>query len=93
MDNLPTVIMEAMAAGLPIISTPLAGVPEMVEDGVNGELVPERDPAALADAIEQLLADLERARRLGDNGREIAREKFSIETSARQLREIFARTL
>jgi len=93
MDNLPTVIMEAMAAGLPVISTPLAGVPEMVEDGVNGELVPERDPAALADAIERLLADLERARRLGDNGREIAREKFSIETSARQLREIFERTL
>ena len=61
----------------------------MVEDRVNGELVPERDPAALADAIERLLADLERARCLGDNGREIAREKFSIETSARQLREIF----
>lgn len=88
MDNLPTVIMEAMAAGLPVISTPLAGVPEMVEDGVNGELVPERDHAALADAIEQLLRDPERARRFGDRGRQLARQKFSIETSARQLREI-----
>jgi glycosyltransferase involved in cell wall biosynthesis len=89
MDNLPTVIMEAMAAGLPVISTSLAGIPEMVEDGANGELVPERDPTALAAAIEKLLDDPERARRLGERGRQIAREKFSIETSARQLVNLF----
>ena len=91
MDNLPTVIMEAMAAGLPVISTPLAGIPEMVEDGANGELVPDRNPAALAVAIERLLDDPERARRLGERGRQIAREKFSIETSAGELRELFSR--
>jgi colanic acid/amylovoran biosynthesis glycosyltransferase len=90
MDNLPTVIMEAMAAGLPVISTPLAGVPEMVEPEVNGELVPERDPKAICAAMERLISDPARARGLGDRGRQIAREKFSIETSARQLREIFA---
>jgi glycosyltransferase involved in cell wall biosynthesis len=84
--------MEAMAAGLPVISTPLAGVPEMVDDGVNGVLVPERDPAALAVAIERLLDDSERARQLGERGRQIAREKFSIEESARQLQELFATT-
>jgi glycosyltransferase involved in cell wall biosynthesis len=89
MDNLPTVIMEAMAAGLPVISTSLAGIPEMVEDGANGKLIPERDPAALAAALEKLLDDPERARRLGERGRQIAREKFSIETSARQLLELF----
>ncbi|MFN2623968.1 MAG: glycosyltransferase family 4 protein [Chthoniobacterales bacterium] len=89
MDNLPTVIMEAMAAGLPVISTPLAGIPEMVEDGVNGELVSERDPVALADAIERLLDAPERARRFGDRGRQIAHDRFSIEASARQLQEIF----
>ena len=89
MDNLPTVIMEAMAAGLPVISTPLAGIPEMVEDEANGELVPDRDPAALAAAIEKLLDDPERARRLGDRSRQIAKEKFSIETSARELLELF----
>jgi colanic acid/amylovoran biosynthesis glycosyltransferase len=90
MDNLPTVIMEAMAAGLPVISTPLGGIPEMVEDGVNGELVPERDAAALSAAVERLLDDLGRARRLGERGRQIAREKFAIETSVRQLRDHFA---
>jgi glycosyltransferase involved in cell wall biosynthesis len=89
MDNLPTVIMEAMAAGLPVISTPLAGIPEMVEPEVNGELVPERDPAAICAAMERLISDPERARRLGDRGRQIAREKFSIETSAGALRELF----
>jgi glycosyltransferase involved in cell wall biosynthesis len=89
MDNLPTVIMEAMAAGLPVISTPLGGVPEMIDDGVNGFLVPERDPAAVATAIERLLTDAPHARRLGDRGRQIADEKFSIETSVGQLQELF----
>lgn len=89
MDNLPTVIMEAMAAGLPVVSTPLAGVPEMVEAGTSGELVPDRDPAALAAAIELLIDDLGLARRLGERGRQIACEKFSIEQSAHQLRQLF----
>jgi colanic acid/amylovoran biosynthesis glycosyltransferase len=89
MDNLPTVIMEAMAAGLPVISTPLAGIPEMVEPGVNGQLVPDRDPKALAAAIEGFISNSEIARAFGDRGREIAREKFSIETSARQLQTLF----
>ncbi len=90
MDNLPTVIMEAMAAGLPVISTPLGGIPEMVEPGVTGELVPERDPDALAEAIEEIIDDPERARRLGERGRQIASEKFSVEQSAKQLRALFS---
>ena len=61
----------------------------MIDDGANGELVPEPDPVAIATAIERLFDDPQRARRLGDRGRQIAREKFSIETSARRLREIF----
>ena len=91
MDNLPTVIMEAMAAALPVISTPLAGIPEMVQPGINGALVPEHDPTALAAAVELLLTDPARAAQLGARGREIAREKFSIQESARQLQQIFER--
>jgi glycosyltransferase involved in cell wall biosynthesis len=89
MDNLPTVIMEAMAAGLPVISTPLAGIPEMVQNNFNGILVREHDPEAVSAAIEYLIAHPEEARRLGDRGREIAREKFSIEASGRALRALF----
>ncbi len=79
MDNLPTVIMEAMAAGLPVISTPIAGVPEMVEHDSSGILVPEHEPGAVCAAIEYLIANPQKARRFGDRGRQIAREKFSIE--------------
>ncbi len=92
MDNLPTVIMEAMAAGLPIISTPLAGVPEMVQPGVTGELVPDRDPAALVRAIDALLAEPARAREMGARGRARAREKFAIEENVRALADILARS-
>jgi colanic acid/amylovoran biosynthesis glycosyltransferase len=89
MDNLPTVILEAMAAGLPVVSTALAGVPEMVENNFNGLLVPEHEPAAVCAAIEYLIANPEQARRFGDRGRQIAREKFSIEGSAQALRALF----
>ena len=85
MDNLPTVIIEAMAAGLPVISTPVAGVPEMVEPGRTGELVPANDPAALAAAIERLVSDLPTARALGARGRALAREKFAIAGNVRVL--------
>ena len=89
MDNLPTVIMEAMASGLPVISTPLAGIPEMVIPGETGALVAPNDPTALADAIASLMTNPEEGRRLGARGRELAAEKFSIETNVRLLADIF----
>lgn len=89
MDNLPTVIAEAMAAGLPVVSTRLAGVPEMVSDGETGLLVAERDPVALAGAMERLLADAALARVFGARGREVARARFSVENRARELAGLF----
>ena len=88
MDNLPTVIMEAMASGLPVISTTTAGVPEMVDAGETGLLVPPDDPSALAEAITTLISQPKEARRLGARGRERAAEKFSIETNVKALVEI-----
>ena len=88
MDNLPTVIMEAMAAGLPVISTTIAGVPEMVAAGVSGELVPPNEPAALAEAMARILYDIERAREYGDRGREIAEDKFSLKKNVAALAAI-----
>lgn len=84
-DNLPTVIMEAMAAGVPVVSTRIAGIPEMIDDGETGILTREADPAAFADALAQFLADAGLARRLGTVGRERARERFSITASAKEL--------
>ncbi len=91
MDNLPTVIMEAMAAGLPVVSTYLAGIPEMVQPEQTGMLVPPNDPAALAEAVAAIIADRARARMLGEGGRALAIERFSIERNAALLAEIFAR--
>jgi colanic acid/amylovoran biosynthesis glycosyltransferase len=89
MDNLPTVVMEAMAAGLPVVSTAVGGVPEMVSDGSTGLLVPEHNPASLAEAISRLLADQPFARSLGEGGRQRAAELFAIDKSARDLSALF----
>jgi len=89
MDNLPTVVMEAMAAGLPVISTALGGVPEMVRDGFTGLLVPEHHPVALADALAQVLGDRRLGRSLGEAGRQRAAELFAIDKSAEALRTLF----
>src|SRR5213082_1743771 len=85
MDNLPTVIMEAMAAGLPVISTAIGGIPEMVIQNETGFLVPPGDVAALAGAIERLFDESGLARRLGERGFQQARELFSIEKNLREL--------
>ena len=90
MDNLPTVIMEAMAAGLPVVSTDIGGVSEMVRDGETGMLVAQNNPAATADALTRLLSDLDLAQSFGGNGRQRAGEVFSIEKNVRALRETFA---
>ncbi len=89
MDNLPTVVMEAMAASLPVVSTRIGGVPEMVVDGMTGLLVVEHQPAALAEALARVLADRTLAQSLGEAGRQRAADLFTIEKSAQELRVLF----
>ncbi|PYL15393.1 MAG: colanic acid biosynthesis glycosyltransferase WcaL, partial [Verrucomicrobia bacterium] len=89
MDNLPTVIMEAMASGLPVVSTAIAGIPEMVVENETGVLVPASDAGALARAIEKVIVDPSFARHLGENGHKRACELFSINKNVRSLIQIF----
>jgi glycosyltransferase involved in cell wall biosynthesis len=89
MDNLPTVIMEAMATGLPVISTAIGGIPEMVIDNETGLLVSAGDARALADAIENVITKPSLARRLGEKGHKRACELFSIQKNVRSLLALF----
>jgi len=90
-DNLPTVIMEAMAMALPVISTPIAGVPEMVIDGQTGFLIPEHDPGALAHSMREILSTPSRAEQFGKAGRALAEDRFDIARTVQTLREVLER--
>ena len=82
-DSMPVVVKEAMAAGLAVVSTREVGVPEMVEDGVTGLLVPPSDPAALAGALDRVLADPELRRAMGRAGAALVAERFDLRDQAR----------
>lgn len=82
-EGLSNAILEAMAAGVPVVATAVGGSSEAVEHGVTGFLVPPRDPAALAGAISGLLEDRERAARLGQAGRQRVAERFSNDRMVR----------
>jgi colanic acid/amylovoran biosynthesis glycosyltransferase len=85
MDNLPTVIMEAMATGLPVVSTRIGGIPEMVVENETGFLVQPEDAVALAGAIERVTNDRPLGQKLGQAGHERAQTLFSIDKNVREL--------
>lgn len=87
------VLVEAMAMGKPVVASAVGGVPEVVLDGRTGLLVPPANPEALAAAILRLLDDPGAARRLGEAGRERARESFSREGSIQAHRDLYGELL
>ncbi len=91
-EGLPVALLEAMAAGLPAVVTRVGGIPEAVEDGESGLLVPPHDPAALADAVLSLLADGLLRVRMGERARERATE-FDIRDVTRRVEQVYDRVL
>ncbi len=89
-DGLPNVLMEAQSQGLACLSTRVSAIPELIEDGATGALVPPQDPAALGQALARLIADPAGRRRLGDAGKQRILADFDmkggIEVLARLLR-------
>ena len=85
----PFAILEAMAAGKPIVATNVGGVHEAVIDGVNGYLVPPRDPISLAKAILRLINDPNKAREMGLKGRRLVEQKFSMDVITRKLNDVY----
>lgn len=87
-DGLPTVLLEAMALGTPCISTDVTGIPEVVHHDHTGLVTPQRDPAALADAIERLLEDHDLRVRLATAARKTIEADFDIHQNAAKIREL-----
>jgi len=91
-DQMPLVIPEAMESGLPVIATSVAGIVDVVKDEVNGLLVEQKNPTAIARAIERIISDKELEKRIIENSKETVRE-FSPETIARQHFEIYQKLI
>ncbi|GIW87707.1 MAG: glycosyl transferase [Isosphaeraceae bacterium] len=88
-EGLPNVALEACAAGIPVVASRVGGVPEIIDDGLNGWLVPPGDPAALSDRLAMLFDNPRQARAMGSAGRERVQRDFSFEAQA----EAYARLL
>jgi glycosyltransferase involved in cell wall biosynthesis len=88
-DGLPNVIQEALALGTPVISTDVTGIPEVVRDGETGLLVPQRNPTALADALDRVLADAGLRVRLAEAARRFMEKEFDIHRNTARRRAMF----
>jgi glycosyltransferase involved in cell wall biosynthesis len=88
-DGLPAVLIEAAAAGCVLVSTPVSGIPELIEDCETGLLVPEHDAAALADALERLAGDRALRELLRAGGRRVVAERFDLRRNVAELAERF----
>lgn len=88
-DGIPVVLMEAMACEIPVITTPVTGIPDLVQHEKTGLLVTERDADGLTAAIKALIENDELRRKLGRQGRQIILEKFDIQINAARLADIF----
>jgi glycosyltransferase involved in cell wall biosynthesis len=88
-EGIPVALMEAMACALPVVSSDLSGIPELVEDGRTGLLVAPRDAEALAGALGRLAADPELRDRMGRAGRAKVLEEFHLERNAASLARLF----
>lgn len=88
-EGLPRVIPEAMAAAKPIIATAIDGIPEAVIDGKTGILVPKRDSKSLAEAMISLLRDREKAKRMGEAGREFVIREFNADEMVKDITKVY----
>jgi len=88
MDGIPVAMMEAMSCEVPVVSTAISGIPELVEDGITGRLAPEKDVDALAQILKELLENLDKIRKFGKAGRERVLKDFCIFENAAKLREL-----
>jgi L-malate glycosyltransferase len=90
-EGTPLSVLEYMEAGLPVVASRVGGLPDLIEDGVHGLLVPRRDPTTLAQALHALLRDPERRRAMGEAGRQRRREQFDFDVMVGRLEDLYER--
>jgi glycosyltransferase involved in cell wall biosynthesis len=88
-EGIPVSLMEAMASGLPVVATAITGIPELVDSGVSGLLVPPGNPGALADALQALERDAALRQKMGRAGREKVVREFNLPVNAQRLMSLF----
>jgi glycosyltransferase involved in cell wall biosynthesis len=88
-DGIPNVLVEAMAVGLPVITTAVSGIPELVENDQNGLLYQPHDVLGIASGIFELLSNADKRRQLGNAGSKKVREQFDIVEAAKRLKTLF----
>lgn len=88
-EGSPLSVLEYMDGAKPVVATRVGGVPDLVEDGVTGLLVPPRDPEALAAALAEVLLDPDRAARMGEAGRARRQAEFTLSATARKVGELY----
>ena len=90
MEGLPLAVLEAMAAGLPVVATAVGGLPNLIDDGKTGFLVPSGDENAMRARLRALRADPALARAVGERGRRLVRERYSREQMVRRYLSLYA---
>jgi glycosyltransferase involved in cell wall biosynthesis len=88
-DGIPNVLVEAMAVGLPVVTTAVSGIPELVENNRNGLLYQQHDVEGIATGIAELLRDTQRRRELGSAASQKVIEQFDITQAAKRLKTLF----
>jgi len=89
MEGIPVALMEALAAGVPVVTTRLSGIPELVRDGETGLLAEPGDPSSLARALVLALAEPEKAARRAESGRRLVEADFDVAAAGERLAELF----
>ncbi len=88
-DGIPTVIMECLMHRVPVIATDVSGIAEVIEDGVTGFLIPEKDPEAIAHAVIKMVGDRDAALAMAERGRSKVRELFDPERNHHKVLELY----
>jgi glycosyltransferase involved in cell wall biosynthesis len=88
-EGLPIAVLEAMASGLPVVASAVGGIPEIVQDGITGKLVPPQAPVALAQSLREILANPEASKKMGKAGAERIRRNFSSQQMVNNMNEIY----